>query len=872
MRKATLMNAGTKGELDPRLSERIDLTHYWNGFRVALNTTVRQLGGWRRRPATVLASGLDIIAAGTDRRIRRRLEPINVTAGMVTVANGGTAAKLVGQDAAPADDFVTNSVSGATFVMAEIDLGVATPLCFVDVSDFKCATAAFDDALAVEYYDGANWQPFGARQNIRSSARRTRRFGFLPGGPGGTMVSARYVRFVLYGAAGAGAFTISRVRLWKEKRMLSPDRLIEFARAADTKYELVLTDRNIDVYKDHRWVAAIPVPIDARQVRRVTWTQSLDTLHIYHEDIWTRVVQRQGSDDEWNDTGIVLANVPALSPATAFAGDTNEVQQVSLAGIITGQKFVLWIDDEVTAPVTFSGTGSLASDVTTAIAALPSVAASPTVTLVDAASRTVQITFGGTLGARRWAPVYGVVLADDVLDPAVKILQRGIDADGAFASIRTGFPSCGVFEQSRHRMAGFRSAPLSVVTTRAGNPYDLQTTATPMTADLAFIDTLESDQNERIYRLYVGKHTQAFTESGVWFSEARTLDATQPRNWRLAARPGVDPSVPVVFLDDATLYMQSGERKPGQDDGPARVLRELILVSAVEAQYVADPKNVLAPDRITAAIDMAVREPRRADEPALAMIVNADGSIAQLATQRAQEVVGFFGWKTDGKFSSVGVDVNANMWTIVERQTDAGGADKYLERFDDSKGSVLDAAIVYEFALPTSTLTGLKHIAGKANVWAYIDGDLWGPLTVSSGGVCELPAAGVDVRIGLMSEWRTAPMPLRDRLTEKQPFRPPGRIYEMGITVQSTGPFDLSVNGGPAREVPVTYLGESQYDGGPFQSGGEMDLPLLDRLFTGTIAMQNLRGWSRHPTWELSQSKPAPVEIIAVRTELAFRG
>lgn len=870
MRKATLINAGTKGVLDERLRERIDLTHYWNGFRIARNTTVRQLGGWRRRPGTVLAQGLDIIAAGTSRRLRRRLEPVDVTSGMVTVANGGTASKLVSQDTATADDFVTNAVSGATFVMAEIDLGAAVELAFVDVYDFKCTSSGVDDALAVEYYDGANWLAFGGRQNIRSSARRTRRFGFLPGGPGGTPVSTRYVRFVLYGAAGTGAFTISRVRLWKEKRMLSPVRLIEFARAADTKYELVLSDRNIDVFKDHRWVAAIPVPVDARQVRRMTWAQSLDTLHLYHEDVWTRVVQRQGSDDEWNDANMVFANVPTLSPATAFAGDTNEVQELSLAGIITAQKFVLWIDDEVTPPITFSGTGSLASDIAAALDALPAVASAPAVSLVDATTRTVQITFVGDNGARRWAPVYAVVLSDDVLDPVTRVLQRGIDADGAFASKQTGWPRCGVFEQSRHRMGGFRSAPLSVVTSRNGSPYDLQTVASPLTADLAFIDTLESDQNETIYRLYVGKHTQAFTESGVWFSEARTLDATQPRNWRLAARPGVEPSVPVVFLDDATLYMQTGERRPGAADAPARVMRELVLVSAVEAQYVADPKNVLAPALITNAVDLAVREPRRADEPALALAVNEDGSIAQLATQRAQEVVGFFPWDTDGAFRSVGVDVNANMWALVERETDAGGADNYLERFDD--GSVLDAAIIYEFSEPTSTLNGLKHVAGKTNVWAYIDGDLWGPLAVDSSGVCTLPVAGLDVTIGLMSEWRCAPMPLRDKLTEKQPFRPPGRIYEMGITVQATGPFDLSVNGGPAREVPVTFLGEKQYDGGPFQEGGQMDLPLMQRLFTGTSTMQNLRGWSKHPTWELSQSKPAPVEIIAVRAELAFRG
>lgn len=870
MRKATLHNAGTKGVLDPRLRERIDLVHYWNGFRIAFNSTVRQLGGWMRRPGTMLAAGADIVAAGTSRRQRRRLEPVNVTSGMVTVPNGGTASKLISQDTSAGDDFVTNAVSSATFVLAEIDLGAAAAIVFVDVMDFKCTSGAADDAFAVEYYDGSTWQPFGARQNIRSSARRTRRFGFLPGGPGGNPVSTRYIRFVLYGASGSGAFTISRVRLWTEKRALSPVRLIKFTRSSDTKYELVLTDRNIDVMKNHRWVASVPVPIDARQVQRVTWAQSLDTLHLYHEDVWTRVVTRQGTDDEWNDAGIAFTNVPTLSPATAFSGDTNEVQQLSLTGIVTGQKFVLWIDDEVTPPVTFSGTGSLASDISTALDALPAVASAPSVVLTDAATRTVQITFSGDNGARRWAPVFAVVLGDDVLVPSTEVLQRGIASTGAFASKQTGWPSCGWFEQTRHRMGGFRSAPLSIVTSRAGGPYDLQTTGSPITADLGFIDTLESDQSERIVRPFIGKHTQVFTESGVWFQEASTLDATQARSWRLAARPGVDPDVPVAFLDDATLYMQAGERKPGVSEGPSRVMRELVLVSAVEAQYVADPKNVLSPSLITDAVDFAVREPRTSDEPAMGFTINRDGTLAHLATQRAQEVVGYFPWTTAGSFRATMVDDNANVWAIVERSTTSGGADLYLERFDND--TVLDATVVYAFTEETATLTGLKHLAGKPNVWAYADGDLWGPLTVSDAGVCTLEVAALDVAIGLKSDWRCAPMPLRDKLTERQPFRSPGRIYEMGLTVQSTGPIDLSVNGGPAREVPVTYLGDKQHDGGPFQSGGEMDLPLLERLFSGTITMQNLRGWSKHPTWELSQSKPAPVEVIAVRSEVAFKG
>jgi hypothetical protein len=869
MRKATLVNSFTKGVIDGNLRERLDLVHYYSACRSGRNCSVRPQGSIFRRPGTVLAPGLDLIEAGTKRRLRRQLEPVALTAGMVTLANGGTASKLVGQDLATADDFVSNSVTGSPFVLAEIDLGTAIDLAFVDVASFKCATSFADDALAVEYSDGVDWFAYDGRRDVRTS-RRTRRFGSAPGGPGGTPVNTRYLRLVLYGASGTGAFTIGRVRVWKEKRALSPVRLVMFARAADTKYELALTDRNIDVFKDHRWVASIPVPVDRVQVARVMRAQSLDTLLLFNEDVETPVITRQGSDDEWNHAAAVFTNQPTLSPATAFAGDTNEVQELSLAGIVTSQTFVLWIDDEVTAPITFSGTGSLASDIASALGALPALAAvNPTVTLVDATTRTVRIEFdSSTLVARRWAPVLANVLADNALTPVTRIVQRGIDGNGGIASAKTGWPRCGLFHQSRLIMGGFRSAPQSVVASRTGSPYDLKTTGT-LTADLAFLDTLESDQNETIYQLYIGKHLQVFTETGVWFAEARTMDATQPRNWRIATRPGIEPTVPVVFADDATLYMQSGKRKPADTAAPSRVMRELVLVSDVEVKYAAEPKNVLAPALISSAVDIAVTEPRVTDEAATGYVVNSDGTIAHLVTQKTQEVVAFLPWDTDGFFRSVGVDVGANVWVAVRRDTEAAGADLYLERFDADVP--LDAALVFEFTEPTSVIPGLDHLEGKTDVWAYADGDLYGPFTVEDAEIT-LEVEALDVTVGQFRAIEIEPMPIRDKLSEAQPFRPPGRIYEMDISVNNSGPFDLAVNGGAAREVPVTFFGAKQADGGPFQTGGEMDLPLLDRLFTGSIPMQNLRGWSDHPRWTITQSKPARLEIAGVRSELAYKG
>src|SRR5690606_12730668 len=98
-----------------------------------------------------------------------------------------------------------------------------------------------------------------------------------------------------------------------------------------------------------------------------------DTVLLFHEDVPTVRIMRQGANDEWNAETAPFGNVPPLTPGTAFSGDEDEVQELALPGIETGDKFVLWLGDLVTAPITYAGTGSFASDVASALDDLPGI-------------------------------------------------------------------------------------------------------------------------------------------------------------------------------------------------------------------------------------------------------------------------------------------------------------------------------------------------------------------------------------------------------------------------------------------------------------------------------------------------------------------
>lgn len=798
MRRATLVNSFAKGVIDPDLSERVDLSYYYNSLADAVNVVTRPQGGIGRRPGLAQLSDADALAAGRSARLRRRIEPVPITAAMITAHNGGTAANLV--DQLPDTVYTVNTVAGSVWVLAEVDLGTSQYVDFIDVIGFKAETGRWDKVLAVEYWDGAAWvevagaigNGYSARRNLRTS-ERTRRFGFWPG----QRISARSWRVVLYDADGAGVITIGGLRMWRERRGISPIKYIPFARSTGLVYSLWLTDRNIDVYDRHRYLASIPVPVDAQQIDDINVKQSLDTLLMFHEDIATPRIVRQGEPLEWNVDTAAFTNVPTLVDGTGFAGDQDEVQTLYLDGAMTGDDVVLYIGDVQSEPITVGDRLDWADDVAAAINAMPGMAGDVTCELIAGSILGLRVTFTGGDGARAWPLLSAVVLGREGVDPVSEIVQRGIDGGGDLMGDTTGWARCGQFYQGRLLLGGFRSAPQTYGFSRVSQFYDFQITSDPLTADLGIVNTLDTDQLEVIHEIYAGRNLQLFTESGEWFIEARTIDATQPLNVVLATRHGLEPAVPLAFVDGATLFIQKG----------GLTLRDF-LFEDLQQSYKAEPLSLLAPHLLTGVVDMAVRKVRTTSEANSVFMVNSDGALALLSLLRAQEVVAMTPHRTDGKFRAVGVDLRDEVWLAVERTSTFNGTDLFLERWDET--TTLDGAVNYDAGgAATDAIGGLAAHEGK-DVWAWADGNLYGPLVVESGGVT-LPVKATRASVGLFPELEGHLPIIRDKLAADRPFRPPGRIYEVDLALAGTGQMEISVNGSPWREVPLDGVGALPY-------------------------------------------------------------
>ncbi|MGE3914061.1 MAG: hypothetical protein AB7F78_00060 [Hyphomicrobiaceae bacterium] len=855
-RKASQQATFSKGELDPDLSERTDLEHVYDSLAVALNCVFHPQGGVSDRGGFSLISDADVLAAGTSRRLRRRIVPLDLDSDMITAANGGTAASLV--DQSPATLFTTNAVTASPFVVAEIDLGASQYVDLVDVLDFQSELGPADGCLAIEFWNGSAWAAFAdpldaqPRKHIRTTARR-RRFGTAPGGPGGIRVAARQWRIVLYAATGTGTFSIGGLRMWAETSRLGSIDVREVAREQGATYELVLTERNIDVFEQQRYVASIAVPLTGQQVLDVTQAGGFDTLLLFHEMLEPQRIVRQGSGGEWNCAPLAIEDVPDLKPQIVFAGTQDEIQDVSVPGITVGAVLTVCLGDLIGAPFVYSTAGALPGQIAAALGDLPGVVSGDFLATLADATPTARIRFTGDNGGRAW-PLISVLTAS-AIDPVTTVVQQGLLATGELMGEETGWPRCGAFVQERLLLAGMRAAPTTFAFSRPAS-FNFLDTTDPMTADLALVRTLDVDSVETIYTAFVGRHLQLFTETGEWYIAANTIDATQPQGATRVSSNGIRRAVPIAFADGGSLFVQQG----------GQTLRDM-LWSDAEQSYRADPITVLSPQIMKSVIDVAHRSARSVSEGNLIFMTNADGTAACLTLLRGQNVVAGAPWRyaADGKLISVLADVRHDAYAIVEL-----AGERWLVKWQ--KAMPLDHATTRALG-GASQVTGAYDLAGRVDVWAYCDGELLGPLAVSNSGTIDLGRATQSVTYGLVPPWTARLQVLRDKLARDVPFKPPARIYEVELALKDTGALTIATNGGAHRPVPLQTMGGIYADAGPLatETGGASALPMLDRLYTGNRTVSGLLGFSRTPYVELSRDVPVPVHVKSVRMEVVMR-
>ncbi|MCI5075645.1 hypothetical protein [Oricola sp.] len=808
-RITTVQASHTYGVLDPLIIERRDTKFVPGSLADGLNIIMLPQGGYRDRGGSTDFS-----------RVRKALSEVAISSGMLTLSNGGTAADLLDPD----ETITTSAASGTRFVLFEIDFGSATKLHFIDVDGVSIASTGASGALIAEYYDGADWQAFGAALALDLTSRNRR---FASGGPGHAGHTAQQFRVAVDATTAAGAVSVSGVSAHVETSTKTDAIVQPFTGEDASETEIVFTAGNADIFKVGVWKASANWPVTESQLRKVKPEQRYDTLLGFEQDLQPHRLLRMGDDAEWSSAPITFTNVPLVDYGGVYTNGVNEKQEITLYSISEGQQFELTLEGLTTTAIARGASGAAtAASITSALEALSNTDSGITVTASSTTTFVIEFT-GGANAERDWL-VMGATALDGDGFVRVRTLQEGKAAGEPIISASAGWPAVGRFVKQRLLLGGLKKRPNDVLGSVQGDPYNLNTEIAVSTA--AFSYEVEFPDNTVIRDMVSASALVILGDKQLAFLRDNTLSATTAPNFGFSDSPGVKQQVALTSSDNALFYVQEG----------GNTLR-LANYTALEENYVADNASILSAHLVRDPIDMRRRRASGIVNADLLVMVNADGTATVLTMMRTQEVSGFAPWSTDGSYVAIAVTRSNTMWMLMEREID-GTAEIRLERHDPD--GYLDEAITLEIAVATTTITGLSRFNGR-DVWLQHDGSFSGPFTVSGGEVeCDIALSGTVVAGSWIAPFGTDPKVSLAEETQRRPARLK-RVCRAEVSIYNTTSLAIAANGAPAVNMPLHTSDSVITDLGP-----------LDQPVTGKVMAEGMHGFTEEGQVTITQVFP----------------
>jgi hypothetical protein len=368
-----------------------------------------------------------------------------------------------------------------------------------------------------------------------------------------------------------------------------PARLIAFEFNTEQTYLLVLTDQRLAVFLNDVEVTSMLAPWHADMLSQIAFTQSADTLLLFHPQMPPQRVTRS-SHTAWTLTGFVFVNEPLY----AFT-DSVALTPSGTTGTIT-----------LSASTDFFQDGHYAARI---------------------ALRGKRMRINAVAGPRSATAV--------VEDPLPDTQTTHDFTESAFSSAR-GWPVTACFHQDRLVVGGSRDLPNRLWLSRTGDLADFD----PGTGldDQGIEFALVSDQVNAIRGVFSGRHLQVFTSGAEWMVTGDPLTPSSIQlNRQTRVGSPVERMVPPVDVDGATLFVaRSGLG-----------LYEFAYTD-VAAAYQANDLALVARHLMNRPVSMAYDQVAR-----LLHVVMADGSLATLTLYRAEQVTAWTRQETQGYFRAV---------------------------------------------------------------------------------------------------------------------------------------------------------------------------------------------------------------------------
>lgn len=517
-------------------------------------------------------------------------------------------------------------------------------------------------------------------------------------------------------------------------------RLVSFEFSVDDTYLLIFLDEEIRVVKDAAIIHTISsTPWTASQLRSINWTQSYDTLIVFHREVAPQKIVRI-TDTNWTVTPIAFNYIPKYDYAPASSTPAGSLSPSAVSGKVTvtgvGTTFTsAYVGQKI------EGNGGLMRvvqrDSNTQLIAV------------------VEIPFFSTasIATGNWTYLSGY--------------------EDAW-SVTRGWPVCGSFHGGRLFLGG-GPRPSTLWGSRVGQYFDFE----PLTAldDEPVEVTLDNDGLNQIVNIMSLRDLIIFTTGGEFVETNKPITPNNIAPLQQTRR-GSEPDSKVIELEGAALFVQ---RK-------GKAIREFYYTDT-EGSYVAENLTLLASHLMENPIDFVKRRASSTSESDLLVVVNETGSARVCSIIRSQEIVAWSRITTSGDFIACGLD-DDEIYFVVKRVIN-GSTKYFLEKFDPDH--VLDCSIKVTAGLPTSSVTA-AHLP-STEVTAFVDDADLGEITLNGSGVGTIARNAQDYyEIGLNHTPDVISMPIEQDFQEGTSIGGKKRIIEATLELKDTTYIEVNEN------------------------------------------------------------------------------
>jgi len=404
-----------------------------------------------------------------------------------------------------------------------------------------------------------------------------------------------------------------------------------------------------------------------------------------------------------------------------------------------------------------------------------------------------------------------------------------------FSSVN-GYPACAVLHRNRMCFGGHPSAPDLLIASKLNNLYSFDV-GDGSDGD-AILETIGDARASEIVQLHSAEQLLVLTDAGPYYCpESATAPFTPSR---------------IAFFPFGSKWPVTRTAKAQGFDGGVLFVSESLIIKARPTgnqaqQWDADEVSLLASHLIDAPTDFAVTS-NFADGPErYAVFRNDDGTMAAMQLVEQQKIRNFTPWETEGNYTStcaIGKFLYATTTRLV-----AGNTKYLLELFDQEL--TLDAATEYATqGAMDSVSSGIPSRYGATEVHVVVgDDNHLGTYPLS---ITDVPTGPYVVGLYYDSEIELLPPVIED--TEGSTAPDYMRILEASANVIGSQRFagSNSITTHTLSAYQVTDdIGEP-----PPEKNGWHKFTFL--------------GWKKEPTVLFDQPEPLPLEILAVRTTVAY--